>query len=309
LPARGCVAATIRAVTKLRLPRGTLWPAIVERTRAALATGALAAIDTEERLVEQAGFVFSLRRASTLAAKPVTALDAAHERRSNPFLPPDPALVVGEVSDTHLAVLNKFPVIPHHLLLVTRELIPQTAPLDRDDVTAMLAGLAEYPALAFYNGGEGAGASQPHKHLQVVPVPLVAGNPLPFERDDLPANPILSQVPGFAFAHALAALPPNCTADPEAAADEVLAVCRRALAGAQVGAGPYNLLCTSRRLLVVARAADRFRGVSVNSLGFAGSLFAKDAQQLALLASVAPLDVLAAVSRPATPTLQSQPGH
>ena len=38
----------------------------------------------------------------------------------NPFLPYDPDLVVADISDTHVALLNKFNVIDHHLLIVTR---------------------------------------------------------------------------------------------------------------------------------------------------------------------------------------------
>jgi ATP adenylyltransferase len=290
-------------VTTLRLARGTLWPAIVERTRAALASGALAPIQTEERVLEQGDVRFCVRLAAALAAKPIAALDGARPPAShrNPFLPPDPALVVGDVSDTHVAVLNKFPVIAHHLLVVTRAYVPQTAPLDRDDVVAMLAALAEGRALAFYNGGQAAGASQPHKHLQIVPLPLLAGALMPFERALAPFVGRLSRVPEFPFAHAVATLPGGCMADPEGGAEAVLALCREAATAARVGAGPYNLLCTAERLMVVARSTERFNGVSVNALGFAGSLFAKDARELAVLCAAPPLEVLAAVSRPFLP--------
>jgi ATP adenylyltransferase len=242
-----------------------------------------------------------VRLASTLAAKPIAAVDRHRRPASvrNPFLPPEPALLVADVSETHLAVLNKFPVIGHHLLVVTRRYVPQTAPLDRDDMVAMLACLAEYPALAFYNRGERAGASQPHKHLQVVPLPLVDGERMPFEGDLGPLNGRVLRAPGLPFAHAVAMLPGGCLDDPEGAAEEILDLCSEALAAAAVGSGPYNLLCTRRRLFVVARAVERFEGVSVNALGFAGSLFAKSSHELAVLTAARPLDVLAAVSRPA----------
>ena len=290
-------------MTTLRLARGTLWPAIVERTRAALASGALAPIHTEDHVVEQGGMRFCVRLAAALAAKPIAALDGARPPAShrNPFLPPDPALVVGDVSDTHVAVLNKFPVIAHHLLVVTRAFVPQTAPLDREDVVAMLAAIAECRALAFYNGGQAAGASQPHKHLQIVPLPLLASAAMPFERALAPFTGCFYRVPEFPFAHAVATVPGGCMADPEAAAEAVLALCREAASVARVGAGPYNLLCTAERLMVVARSTERFNGVSVNALGFAGSLFAKDARELAVLSAARPLEVLAAVSRPFLP--------
>jgi ATP adenylyltransferase len=287
-------------VTTLRLARGTLWRTLVDRTNAACAAGALAPIETHEGLVEQEGVRFSLRRAASLATKPVAAAHAAATPDArNPFLPPDPDLVVGEITDAHLAALNKFPVIAHHLLVITRDYVPQTAPLDRGDMLAMLACLAEYPALAFYNGGEIAGASQPHKHLQVVPLPLAAAAGLPFERGLLPlGRNALFRVSAFRFAHAVGIMPRGWAEDLNAAAGEVLALCRSLLEAAEVGQGAYNLLCSAGHMLVVARAQERFRGVSVNSLGFAGSLFARDDRELAVLGATGPLDVLAAVSRP-----------
>jgi ATP adenylyltransferase/5',5'''-P-1,P-4-tetraphosphate phosphorylase II len=66
--------------------------------------------------------------------------------------------------------------------------------------------LAEFDGLAFYNAGTIAGASQSHKHLQQVPVPLGPGparTPLDpllgtarFEGD-------LGVLPGLPFVHAL----------------------------------------------------------------------------------------------------------
>ena len=46
---------------------------------------------------------------------------------------------------------------------------------DGADFDALARGLAAIDGLAFYNGGTVAGASQPHKHLQLVPVPLGVG--------------------------------------------------------------------------------------------------------------------------------------
>ncbi|NIO40609.1 MAG: phosphorylase, partial [Burkholderiales bacterium] len=38
----------------------------------------------------------------------------------NPFLPYGKDLFVSDISETHLALLNKFNVIDYHLLIVTR---------------------------------------------------------------------------------------------------------------------------------------------------------------------------------------------
>src|SRR5690606_23263081 len=105
------------------------------------------------------------------------------------FARPDPDLTVSADSATHLALLNKYPVLPHHLLLVTRRSVPQEALLDDDDFAALAGALAEIDGLAFYNGGAVAGASQPRKHLQLVPLPLEPGGP------PVPIEPWLAQAP------------------------------------------------------------------------------------------------------------------
>jgi len=82
---------------------------------------------------------------------------------------------VGDISATHVGLLNKFCVLEDHLLMVTRDYAEQTELLDESDFHALLCGLAAVDGLAFYNGGTDAGASQPHKHLQLVPLPLAPG--------------------------------------------------------------------------------------------------------------------------------------
>ena len=69
----------------------------------------------------------------------------------------------------HVVVLNKFPVIDRHLLLVTRQFEDQHTPLSHADFDALAAVIAVHGGLGFYNGGRTAGASQAHKHLQWVP--------------------------------------------------------------------------------------------------------------------------------------------
>lgn len=138
--------------------------AVAER---ALARGALEPIITETLEQYQHGFPFVLRWVSTLARKPRPASERASKVR-NPFLPPEPELTVGALGTRHLVVLNKYPVFSDHVLIVTRDFEPQTAPLSGDDFRAWHALLAE-GGLGFYNGGEIAGASQPHRHLQWIP--------------------------------------------------------------------------------------------------------------------------------------------
>lgn len=295
------------------LTEQTLWPALRARTQRALACGALQPIETALVHLEQDGMRFAVRQVSSLARKEAarrtdasTASGGATARR-NPFLPYEPDLCVGDLSPTHVALLNKYNVIDDHLLIVTRRFVPQTALLDQDDFEALLVALRGGDALGFYNGGEEAGASQPHKHLQAVPLPLDdSGLPAPLEAlfASLTVTDSGARITGLPFAHAFARL--DLMADD--AARTALKTCRVLLHATGIDAidvdglahqsAPYNLLVTRRWMLVVPRAAERVEGISLNALGFAGSLFVRDAQQLDTLARIGPMTALARVTKP-----------
>jgi len=61
---------------------------------------------------------------------------------------------------------------------------------------------------------------------------------------------------------------------------------------------PYNLLLTPHWMLVVPRSSEDVAGIAVNSLGFAGSFFVKNEEQLAVLRRIGPMTVLRRVGLP-----------
>lgn len=292
-------------------PRAPSWQRIVEQTEYALACGALRSFDTVPHFIDDHGVRFLVRQAANLARKEEaaklaakSAADAASEWR-DPFSPCGEALRVGDIGERHFLLLNKFNVLAHHLLIVTTDFEPQAALLDAGDFAALLACLREIDGLGFYNGGTVAGSSQPHKHLQMVPLPL-DGHPLPIDplieaaRDAAPFR-----VPQFTFAHAAAWLG---DASSIGAAD-ALGTYRRLLdaigiepfdvAGAAHQSAPYNLLVTRRWMLAVPRTASDVEGVAINALGFAGSLFVRDDAQRRIAETLGPMTLLARASRPA----------
>ncbi len=81
-------------------------------------------------------------------------------------------------SKEYAILLNKFPVLQNHLLIVPTVFEPQTQNLNIQDFEAALYTLQSIHQchsqeakewLLFYNRGLFSGASQPHKHLQAVP--------------------------------------------------------------------------------------------------------------------------------------------
>ncbi|MBS0001638.1 MAG: hypothetical protein KFF45_01005 [Thioalkalivibrio sp.] len=295
--------------TEILLEPGSLAEAVDEATRRALADGALFPIETEQARITDAGVSFLVRVVASLKHKEAGRRGAGGQRRpANPFLPPEPALTVAEVSSRHLAVLNKFNVLERHLLIVTRAFEPQKTLLSPGDLRALFACMAEYPSLGFYNGGTVAGASQPHKHLQLVPLPFEPDGPaFPMQPlMDVVSRDSVGRCPDLPFAHAFARLDQPVAAAPTEAAEQAGTLYRELLAevgiegdGSDGGvrqSAPYNLLVADDWMLVVPRSEEFFRGVSVNALGFAGSFFVKDRGQLEVIRSAGPMHILQAVA-------------
>lgn len=59
-----------------------------------------------------------------------------------------------------------------------------------------------------------------------------------------------------------------------------------------------NLLVARTWMLLVPRSRERVEGISVNALGYAGSLFVRDERRLALVETTGPMRMLHAVGMP-----------
>ncbi|MHC0066116.1 ATP adenylyltransferase family protein [Nostoc sp. UIC 10890] len=284
---------------KILLKPGTLWTSVKEQTEHALQCGALLSIPTEFEFVEQDNVRFLVRILSNLNRK--KAADEKQKKQSatsgqefNPFLPYEEDLFVADISDTHVCILNKFNVVDYHLLIITRDFEEQESLLTLEDFTAMWACLADFDGLAFYNSGKTAGASQRHKHLQLVPLPLASSGP------QIPIEPLLkaarfqdsnATLPGLPFIHAFAPLDPDWMRGGQATLEVYLTLLDAVgLDAKQLGA--YNLLATREWMLIVPRSQEHFHSISVNSLGFAGALLVRNAAEMELLKAEGPMTIL-----------------
>jgi len=296
----------------LLLAPGTLLQALTNTTKRALSRGALHSIDTNQRFIEQDGVRFLVRSVSALARKDRARISEAEKARDstrsdNPFLPYDRDLFVADISRTHVGLLNKFNVMKNHLLIVTRDFEHQETLLTHADFEALWTCLTEIDSLGFYNGGTAAGASQPHKHLQIAPLPIANEGPA------IPMEPLLAREPAtgatntlrsLPFLHVFSRLDPALTGR-STAADilrqrylhmlDRLALTETGPAGEPQRPEPYNLLVTREWMLLVPRSRECFDSISINALGFAGSLFVRDAEQMAKIKQYGPMAVLRAV--------------
>lgn len=307
------------------VPPVDLLAAVRRQTAQALASGALQPIETTVQRLNRGGIGFVVRVAANLRLK-----DAARAReiaavshtgeRPNPFLPYEPAMFVADLPPAHVCLLNKYNVLDQHLLIVTREYFDQEMLITGADFEALCVCMQQIDGLALYNAGPDAGASQPHKHLQLIPLPWAANGPA------IPIEPALSAVnakadavatvPAFTFRHALSRLESTWFAHPAVAASHLLAVYHRLLNAVDIGeqadgngrqSRAYNLLLTRRWMLVVPRATEFFAGISISALNFAGSLFVRSDEQLRIIDEAGPMAVLAGVAFPANPVSDETP--
>jgi len=301
---------------KILLQPGTLWTSIKQRSEQALSSGALQSIPTEFEFIEQDGVGFLVRILSNLVRK-----DEAKQKQEkqsansvqdfNPFLPYEQELWVADISDTHVCLLNKYNVVDYHLLIITRAFEEQESWLTLEDFAALWACMAEYDGLAFYNGGKIAGASQRHKHLQLVPLPIIPSVV------QIPIAPLLraaqfqdgvGTIPGLPFKHAFVQLDSNWADSPSTAAGATLSSYHNLLravglhrdncSSSNMQSAAYNLLLTREWMLIVPRSQESYESIPVNSLGFAGTLLVRNNQQMQMLKDLGPMNLLRQVGLP-----------
>jgi ATP adenylyltransferase len=264
-----------------------------------VAEGAILPIETQCEIVRDGGIPFAVRILSSLARKAEARYQeqkASGEPQPNPFLPYDERLHVADLRPDHVCLLNKYNVVDDHVLVVTRQFEVQESTITREDFDATCDCLWELGGLAFYNSSEVAGASQPHKHLQVVAGCVCpGGSGLPID-DLLPSQPDPSswRAPALPYAHAFRRLAGDGTAS---GAEAVHSAYQQMLDLLNLRrprglTADYNLLFTREWVLVVPRVCECFDSISINALGFAGALLVRDDRELQLVKSRGPVAVL-----------------
>jgi ATP adenylyltransferase len=160
---------------------------------------------------------------------------------------------------------------------------------------------ADTSGLWFFNSCAAAGASQPHRHLQLLPrSPQETSCPL--------AASCIAQLegtqPAWPWQYRLSRR--QCFGTPDAAA-ELVELYRRHLL--ELGLGqpshqvqplqPYNLLLDPQWFMTVVRTQEHWSGMSINALGFAGCLLVTPESDTDWLQRHGPLALLEAVAQAA----------
>jgi ATP adenylyltransferase len=187
----------------------------------------------------------------------------------------------------HNLVLNKFAIVPEHFILSTAEFHPQTDLLEGLDLAATYAcieayhkscakgemgsNLGEGELFAFFNSGDFSGSSQPHRHIQLLPVARMREG-LDGAEWDVLAHRLVGEVKDLPFTTFAEHIEPGMT--PEALRAAYLRLYRHACAAVaafthkpEIAEGAekqtageakisYNLAMTRHALIVCPRLAE-----------------------------------------------------
>tara|TARA_Y100000589_G_scaffold287679_1_gene288602 strand:+ start:222 stop:1052 length:831 start_codon:yes stop_codon:yes gene_type:complete len=213
--------------------------------------------------------------------------------RINPFKPWDKILEIDPIGNYHQLILNKYPVQLGHILLITNEWKEQNGWIELKDWEAIKKVNKDTTGLWFFNSGPLAGASQPHRHIQLLrrdPSELSCPREkwiLDFYNVNCKNERFCKNVIIRKFTKSLN--------------DENIYEIYKELAN-KLGLGepkkdkrpryPYNLIFTSNWIVLVKRKTDNLHGISLNALGFAGYILVTKNSDINYLKKIGPEKLL-----------------
>ncbi|MFT4926306.1 MAG: ATP adenylyltransferase [Phenylobacterium sp.] len=235
------------------------WSSAQQAAQAALVSGSLLPIATEPDIIEENGLSFYLHVINANLKQKLNRTKNA----GNPFLPYDQDMFVAQAGDDHVCLLNKFPVLAPHLLICSNTFIEQRTPLQLIDFQAWLLGYSCDDAFGFYNGGATAGASQPHRHMQLIKTaislePLILSGQLPFKHKLYRYEQLNAQTLADDYSRGMAELGLYHSEQ-----------CQ-----------PYNLLLTNGWMLIFPRSANNVNGIFANGMNYSGHFLMRNQTEI-----------------------------
>ena len=211
----------------------------------------------------------------------------------NPFRPWDNILEIDSIGKYHQLILNKYPVQLGHILLITNEWKEQNGWIDNKDWEAIKEVNEDTTGLWFFNSGPLAGASQPHRHIQLLrrdPSELSCPRErwiLDFDNENYKNQRFYKNIILKKFSKTL-----NEENIHEIYKDLLF----------KLGFGepkidkrpryPYNLIFTNNWMLLIKRKTDNLYGISANALGFAGYILVTERSDIKYLKEFGPEKLL-----------------
>ena len=189
----------------------------------------------------------------------------------NPFRPWDNILEIDSIGKYHQLILNKYPVQLGHILLITNEWKEQNGWIDIKDWEAIKEVNKDTTGLWFFNSGPLAGASQPHRHIQLLRRDISELS-CPREKWILNFNNLDNKNKKFCKNIIIKKFSKSLNEE------NILEIYHEL--SSELGLGqpkidkrpryPYNLIFTNKWMILIKRKTDNLLGISINALGFAG---------------------------------------
>ncbi len=213
--------------------------------------------------------------------------------KNNPFKPWEKILEIDSIGKHHQLILNKFPVQLGHILLITNDWKEQNGWIDLNDWEAIKIVNQDTTGLWFFNSGPLAGASQPHRHIQLLRrEPSEISCPrekwiLNFSKLNYKKNRFCENILIKKFSKSL------CKENIYAIYVDL---------SNKLGLGdpeidirpryPYNLIFTNKWMALIKRKRDNIHGISINALGFAGYILVTENSNITYLKKYGPEKLL-----------------
>ena len=260
-----------------------------------LSSGALVPLQTTlSALPGEDGTSFELRHLNGATPKHLRPAGP----KQNPFQPWDPRLEVEMIGTNHALILNKYPVQIGHMLLITSSWRPQSGWLDSEDWKALTCVDADTTGLWFFNSAPDAGASQPHRHLQLLPR-LPDQAVCPREKWFRVTAEVTCSGGEDVLHHWARVAPMHGLSDHRRLCQTYQSLCEQlGLGSPDLDDSPlaaYNILLCQDWMAVIRREVEGIAGFSVNALGFAGCLLSTDDSDIAWIREHGPEALLRAV--------------
>ena len=252
------------------MKRESIWSKALEISRTAVKCGALIPLNTVKYKSSEEVCDFELR----LLKSPIPKYLREYGPKRNPFIPWDSRLEIQPINDKHTLILNKYPVQLGHMLLITNSWKPQNGWLNEDDFKAIQNVDDDTTGLWFFISSKEAGASQPHRHFQLLP--------RHYDESICPRYEWFSsllnnrKICNSIISHSISIKSRKKNNDSNYY--DLFNLYKSMIDDMQLGElnlinkplKPYNLLITSEWIALITRKTDRSNGFSINALGFAG---------------------------------------
>ncbi len=271
----------------------SIWSKAIEITRQAVDSGALFPLKTIKYKSNDASCDYELR----FLKSPIPKYLIEYGPKRNPFIPWDTRLEIQPINDKHTLILNKYPVQLGHMLLITNTWKPQNGWLNLDDFEAIRNVDNDTTGLWFFNSSKEAGASQPHRHFQLLPRHF---NEIVCPRYkwfcSLLNNNKDDNISDISRCISIKPRDTNNESNSYGLYNSYRSMVNEMNLGdidiISKPLKPYNLLITSEWIALITRATERSNGFSINALGFAGYFLGTKKSNVDILIKFGPDEIL-----------------